>query len=100
MSENKVFSHLLDIEKQAGELLEGAEIEAAKRLEAAEKAGREAYEKAYAEKAALLEENYKKEEAAMELAYNQKLEAYRSDLDSRPLQQSEFNTLLDSMLGL
>lgn len=96
MGEQDVIGHLLDVEKQASDLLLDARTEADRRKSVAREKADGDYRAAYTALVSSLDETYEKGRAACDEARDREYAAFSAHLDSLPRDRAAFNSWLDS----
>jgi hypothetical protein len=94
-----VLDHLLKIEADAAAMVDDAQAEADRRLAESEKRNRARYDEEYGRRALELDRLFEEELSRIRADYQAQLEAYRRTLDSIPVDQGRFSTLMDSLLS-
>jgi vacuolar-type H+-ATPase subunit H len=97
VDEQNVIGHLLDVEKQAADLLSDARNEVDKRKTTAREKADSDYRAAYATIIASLDENYEKERKVCDDERDREYASFSAHLDSLPRNQAAFNSWLDSL---
>ena len=96
--EVNVIGHLLDVEKNAEQLVSDAQIEASKRISAAKATSDGEYKKLYADLAVRLEQEYQEKIAEISASHRKELEVYKDKIRSSEKDAKSFHELLDSIL--
>ena len=97
--DKNVLQHLLHLEAEASALVDGAQIEADRRLSEAEAQCRKLYDQNYSAEVERLESVYINEIAKIKEDYKNRLNAYRDELKARSVNRAAFNVLADQYLG-
>ncbi|MDD6295091.1 MAG: hypothetical protein ACI4LR_02350 [Treponema sp.] len=96
--EVNVIGHLLDVEKNAEQLVSDAQIEASKRISAAKAASDSEYKKLYADLAVRLEQEYQEKIAEISASHEKNLKVYKEKIQGSEKDEKSFYALLDSIL--
>jgi vacuolar-type H+-ATPase subunit H len=97
MDDGEILQHLLEIEAKASILVDDAQAEADKRLKQAEEQNRAAYEEQYRSLVEKLTTEYDEQIGAARSEYQRTLDAYRSSLDTMPVNTDAFCALAFSL---
>ncbi|MBO8458452.1 MAG: hypothetical protein IAA81_09550 [Spirochaetes bacterium] len=98
MVEKDIIGHLIDVEKLASDLLADAQAESEKRLSAARAQADSEFRIAYEALIKRLDADYKNKTEEIEKKRDSDIKAYDSMLESIPLNQSRFDSFVDSKL--
>lgn len=98
MEESDVLQHLLHVENEAAALAEEAQAEADKRVAEQERHSRESYLARYGARVAELDAEFEKESSSLAAAYQKSLDAYRDELERRPVDEKRFAALVNETL--
>ena len=98
MDDHEVLQHLINLEKEAGALVNDAQAEADRRVSEGEKNSRFLYEDAYAREVESLENHYMQSITAIKNDYSKQLEAYRESLKAMSLNMENFSHLAEKLM--
>ena len=96
--EQNVIGHLLDVEKDAEQLVFEAQSEASKRITAARVEADAEYKKQYSDLAQKLEADYQQKISNLSSEHEKTLEKYKSDVQNAEKDVNSFNSFLESIL--
>lgn len=97
MDEQNVIGHLLDVEKQAADLLSEARTEVDRRKSAAREKADSDYRAAYTKIIDSLEATYETDRKTCDDARDREYAAFSAHLDSLPRDRVAFNSWLDTL---
>lgn len=98
MIEQDVIEHLFFIEREAAQLLSGAQDEYNKRIEKARSDAEELFSVEYAKIIQNQEKIYADAVATCDASYLAELDAYKKEVSSLPQDKDAFNSLLEQIL--
>jgi vacuolar-type H+-ATPase subunit H len=98
MEDRDVLQHLLEIEAKASVLVDDAQAEAGRRLKETEERNRSSYDQQYRSLVKELDREYEEQIGAVRSEYRQALDAYRTSLDTMPVNAEAFCTMVSSLL--
>ncbi|MDR2467989.1 MAG: hypothetical protein LBD22_03420 [Spirochaetaceae bacterium] len=90
MDEQVVLHHLIEVEKNAAQIVERAQQEAAAHIAENDRVCRNEFDSAYTKEYTALEEDYKRRLAEIESAYQIELDAQRVKLEHAPPNLARF----------
>jgi len=96
--EVNVIDHLLDVERNASQLVMDAQSEAAKRITAARVEADAEYKKQYSVLSQKLEEEYHSRVSEINAEHDKSLEKYKNDVQNAEKDEKSFNSFLESVL--
>lgn len=97
-SELDAINHLLEIEKDAAILIDDAKVEAEKRISDAKSQYNAKYKAEYEKIVSDLDSNYQSSLKDISEEYNKEISAYKTQLEERKQNESDFSALLDKLL--
>ncbi|MDR3166854.1 MAG: hypothetical protein LBT93_02835 [Treponema sp.] len=98
MDEQDVLRHLLEVEAEASTLVDGAQVEADRRITEGEKQNRRLYDERYNQETDRLEVHYREKIAQVKEDYKKQLDRYRESLDAMPVNTEVFIRTVESFL--
>ena len=99
MENDEALGHLLKIEAEAADLVNGAQAEADRRIAESEKQNRAVYEERYQIEIEKLEAELQKEKKTVKEQYQKELEAYREKLSGLGTNMDRFSALFNELLA-
>ena len=97
-SELDAINHLLEIEKDAAILIDDAKIEADKRINEAKGQYNAKYKEQYDKIVSELDSKYHSSMDDISEKYNKEINAYKTQLEEKKQDETEFSSLLDKLL--
>ena len=98
MDEQAVLHHLIEVEKNAAQIVDNAKKQTAAAIAENDRSCRAEFETALANNYAALEAAYKQTLAEIDGAYQEKLAAQRALLEQKPPNEEKFRTVLHEYL--
>jgi len=99
MAEQDIIAHLIDVEREASELLGDAQKENEKRKNAAREKAERAYRESYSESLRGLEATLREGKAACDARRDAEYAAYTERLSAIPRDLASFNKTFDSFVA-
>ena len=96
--EVNVIDHLLDVERNASQLVMDAQAEAAKRITSARVEADSEYKKQYSLLSQKLEDEYQARVAELGAEHDKALDEYKNNVQSAEKDEKSFNSFLESVL--
>lgn len=96
--EVSIIAHLIEIEKQASQIIAAANIKGDKKISEAKIAAENEFKNLYAEKAKKLLADFENEKLQILEAHNKIIDEYKHSVESRNQNKEDFNKLLASLL--
>lgn len=98
-SEIDVIKHLLEIEKEASQMINDAKIEAEKRISDARNKYNALFRESYDSMISKMEAEYQNNVKETEENHNKEIESFKNSLESKSQNKEEFAKFLDSYLS-
>lgn len=96
--EVSIIAHLLEIEKQASQIIAAANFKGDKKISEAKITSENEFKSLYAEKAKALQADYENQKSRILEAHNKIIDEYKQSVESRTQNKESFNSLLTSLL--
>lgn len=96
--EVSVIAHLLEIEKQASQILSAANITGDKNIAEAKIAADLEFKKKYSEKASGLQNEYEEKRKVIQSEHDGIIGQYKASVESKPQNTKAFSELMDKLL--
>jgi len=96
--EVNIISHLLEVEKQASQVIAVANVKSDKNISQAKIAADAEFKKLYTEKSEQLQKDYENKKAEITEKHNKVLSDYKTSVESMPQNKENFSALLDKVL--
>lgn len=96
--EVSIITHLLEVEKQASQIITVAGIKGDKMISDAKIAADSQFKKLYQEKSEKLQNDFDQKKSQIELEYNKVMDEYKESVYKQKQDKEKFNSVMNSLL--
>lgn len=96
--EVSIITHLIEIEKQASQIITVANVKGDKMISEAKMATDAQFKKLYQEKSEMLQKDFEEKKAQIDLQYSKEMEEYKESVYKQNQDKEKFNSVMDNLL--